>query len=162
MGFRLPKLLPERAPPKSATEPVPKGSMNTIATTWTAPAGIKSDQAIKDVKQAFESYPQEGQNGIDKGGWKVATADGTMDSGTFRVEYTSSSSSWLTFLLNGGQGFVDDVLVDVQTDKSPIETIVRSSSRMGKSDLGVNKKRLQFLGQQMREKQWEVPEPQYP
>ena len=38
---------------------------------------------------------------------------------------------------------------------------VRSSSRMGSSDLFVNKKRLEYLGRRLKEMGWNVPNPKY-
>lgn len=161
MGF-LKKLIPQTPIPTSATQPVSKGSSNAIRTTWTAPSTVTTDQqAAADVQAAFEEYPQEGQAGIDKGGWQVA--EGSLESGKFRAEFTSGSGIFAK-LLNGGQGFKDDVLVEIQggNDNAPFCAEVRSSSRMGKSDVGVNQKRLNFLVEQMREKGWEAPKPEYP
>ena len=158
MGF-LQKLIPQTPIPTSATKPIPKGSSNAIRTTWTAPSTVTSaQQAAADVQAAFEDYPQKGQSGVDKGGWQVA--DGSLESGKFRVEFTSGSGIFAK-LLNGGQGFKDDVLVEIQGDDIPWRAEVRSSSRMGKSDLGVNQKRLQFFVDRMREKGWEAPTPEY-
>ena len=159
MGF-LQKLIPQTPIPTSATQPIPKGSSNAIRTTWTAPSTVTSaQQAAADVQAAFEDYPQKGQSGVDKGGWQVA--DGSLESGKFRVEFTSGSGIFAK-LLNGGQGFKDDVLVELMQDNQQSWTAeVRSSSRLGKSDLGVNQKRLMFLGEKMREKGWEAPKPEY-
>jgi uncharacterized protein (DUF1499 family) len=38
---------------------------------------------------------------------------------------------------------------------------VKSSSRMGSSDLFVNRKRLEYLGNKLRERGWSVPPPKY-
>lgn len=153
------KFVPSSPIPSSATEPVPKGSTNSIRTTWTAPSDVTGKQAIDQVKTVFESYPQQGQQNIDQGGWKVA--DGSFEKGVFRLEYTSGVG-FFARLLNGGQGFVDDVLVHVMTTETPVRAELRSSSRMGKSDLGVNQKRLAFLAQEIRKQGWEAPNPTYP
>lgn len=166
MGF-LEKFIPQAPIPTSATEPCPKGSANCIRTTWTAPAGVKAKQAVDQVQTAFNAYPQEGQNKVDLSGWKVAQGswdddkEGALAGNPVRLEYTSGAG-FFAKLLNGGKGFIDDLIVEVKTDRQPIQAELRSSSRMGKSDLGVNKKRLLFLGEQIRKQGWEAPEPEYP
>ena len=160
MGF-FSRLIPQSDIPTSATQPVPKGSRNSIRTTWTAPSSVTTaQQAAADVHAAFSAYPQEGQAGVDKGGWKLV--DGSFETGTVRVEFTSAGNGWLARLLNGGKGFVDDVLVELVADNPGWRAEVRSSSRMGKSDLGVNQKRLVFLANQMSQQGWEAPKPEYP
>ena len=157
MGF-LQKFIPSTPIPTSATQEIPKGSKNALRTTWTAPSGVSTvQQAAADVQAAFEAYPQKGQNDIDKGGWQVA--EGALGGSKFRVEFTSGNGIFAK-LLNGGEGFKDDVLVEIIPD--PWRAEVRSSSRLGKSDLGVNQKRLLFLADQMKGKGWEAPKPEYP
>ena len=161
-------LLPKSDIPTSATQPVPKGSSNSIRTTWIAPSSTvkNAKQAASDVQAAFTAYPQEGQADIDKGGWEIA--EGSFEEGKFRVEFTSGSGIFAK-LLNGGKGFKDDVLVEIMPkdqgtakDNKNWCAEVRSSSRLGKSDLGVNQKRLTFLAEKMRDKGWEAPKPEYP
>ena len=53
--------------------------------------------------------------------------------------------------------FIDDLKVEI-TDNG-VE--VRSSSRVGESDFGVNQKRLAYLGQGLAAAGWTVPEPKY-
>ena len=156
-------LIPQTPIPTSATEPVPKGSLNAIRTTWTAPSSTVTtvEQASRDIKGAFEAYPQEGQSDIDKGGWEVVDG-GSLNDTKFRIELTSGSG-FFAKLVNGGEGFKDDVLVEIFVeDPTIIRAEVRSSSRMGKSDMGVNQKRLQFLADQMRSSGWDAPNPEYP
>lgn len=160
--FSLMRFLPENPPPSNATEPCPKGCQNCIRTTWTAPYEVTSlETALHQVASTFGAYPQEGQNNIDKGGWKIVQGklDGTTD--RLHLEYSSGETGFFARWLNGGEPFIDDVLVKVVNEKNPIQTEIRSSSRMGKSDFGVNKKRLEFLAQQIRSKGWEAPEPEY-
>ena len=97
MGF-LSNLIPKADIPTSATQPVPQGSQNAIRTTWIAPSStVKTQsQAAADVKAAFEAYPQEGQNGVDKGGWEIA--DGSLDTGKFCAEFTSGSGIFAKLL----------------------------------------------------------------
>ena len=110
-----------------------------------------SEAAVKsDLKAAVESYPQEGQAGVDLGGWKYAVDD--LDSkGYARLEYKSGIGNFAKFF-NGGKPFVDDL--EVQTDGAKVA--VRSSSRIGDSDLGVNNKRLDFIAAKLAAKGWKA------
>jgi len=49
--------------------------------------------------------------------------------------------------------------VEISEDGKAVE--VRSASRIGESDLGVNRKRLLFLGSALDSKGWTVPDPKY-
>jgi Protein of unknown function (DUF1499) len=139
----------------------PRGSQNCIRTTWTPPPNTSPAQASQVVRQVLESYPQEGYDKVDLGGWKVAD-DQFASSGSAgkvsRVEFTSGIGNFAKFL-NGGRPFVDDVWIKVDPQSSVVE--VRSSSRVGDSDLGVNKKRLTFFAKALSERGWTVPEPAY-
>jgi hypothetical protein len=78
-----------------------------------------------------------------------------------RIEYTSGIGNFAKFL-NGGKPFVDDVLLSLQQqDDGACVVQVKSSSRVGDSDLGVNEKRLRFLASQLRSAGWDAPEPKY-
>jgi uncharacterized protein (DUF1499 family) len=51
-----------------------------------------------------------------------------------------------------------------QSSSSPSGVILveeKSSSRMGSSDLFVNRNRLVYLGKRLKERGWSVPEPRY-
>ena len=62
-------------------------------------------------------------------------------------------------LLNG---LVDDFKLELGKDSSGASTVeVKSSSRMGASDLFVNRKRLIYLGDKLKEKGWGIPKPKY-
>lgn len=137
-----------------AIEACPKGSKNCIRTTWTPPAGTSKADMAKTVKEVLSTYPQEGQADVDKGGWKIVEDFNGGDSA--RVEFTSGIGNFAKFF-NGGKPFIDDVVLEL-TDGG-VE--VRSSSRIGDSDLGVNQKRLQFLAAALNGKGWTAPEPQY-
>lgn len=131
----------------------PKGSKNCIVTTWTPPAKVSSPQMSSNLVKILETYPQEGQADVDKGGWEIV--DKSNDK--VRVEYTSGGN--IAKLFNGGKPYIDDLVAAI--DKKSRTVTIRSSSRVGASDLGVNKKRLQFLAAQARSQGWEVPEPKY-
>lgn len=92
---------------------------------------------------------------MDKGGWKIAEGD-LKSTGRSRIEYDSGIGNFARFF-NGGKSFVDDLEIEIVGNAIEI----RSSSRIGESDLGVNQKRLQFLAAKARALGWEVPEPKY-
>ena len=108
--------------------------------------------AVKDVLTA---YPQEGQSKVDLGGW-VIVEDGLENGTSARVEYRSGLGNFAKFL-NGNKPFVDDLNIEI-TDKT-VE--LRSSSRIGESDLGVNQKRLAFMANAIKAMGWEAADPKY-
>ena len=136
--------------------PCPPGSPNCILTAWTPPKGIDKSSVATAMVNILQSYPQEGQAGVDKGGWKITDGD-LIETGTLSLEY-QSGTGLLSILLNCGRPFVDDLEIKI-LNSNKVE--LRSSSRIGKSDFGVNKKRLLFLGERAKEIGWNVPEPTY-
>lgn len=141
--------------PTSALQPCLRGSQNCIRTTWVPPSGTSQKTAIDAIQMCLASYPQEGQNGIDASGWDMVE-DQLEKAGSARLEFKSGIGK-AAKNLNGGEPFIDDLLVTVQED-GRVE--VRSSSRKGYSDLGVNQKRLRYLANALP-RTWEVPDPEY-
>lgn len=96
------------------------------------------DQAIADLVSVLESYPQAGipveGGAIDAGGNKVVQNDGK---GYVRMEFVAK------------RGFVDDAEWYVGNDG---KVIMRSASRLGDSDFGVNAARLKYVGAKLAEK----------
>ena len=80
--------------PANAIEACPKGSSNCIRTTWTPPSGTSKKDAIQQVKAVLDSYPQEGQNKADLGGWSIAEDSGDK----LRVEFKSGIGTFAKFL----------------------------------------------------------------
>ena len=116
-----------------ALESCPPKSNNCVRTTWTPPS---KDVAVADLKAVIDAYPQEGQNKVDLGGWSIAS-DNLESDGTARIEYLSDPKGNFARFLNRGKSFVDDLLIEVGADGV---TEIKSSSRVGDSDLGVNAK----------------------
>jgi hypothetical protein len=139
----------------NAMEACPKGSSNCIRTTWTPPAGMSKTDAAASLQKVLAAYPQEGQEKVDLGGWTVA--ENNFASGTARLEYKSGIGNFAKFL-NGGKPFIDDLKVEIE-DSGVVQ--VRSSSRVGDSDLGVNKKRLDYLVKDLTAAGWSCPTPTY-
>jgi Protein of unknown function (DUF1499) len=141
------------SPSQAVLPACPPKSKNCLTTTWTAPSNAQASSGLADI---LNSYPQEGQNGVDLGGWKFVE-DNLATRGTAKLEYTSGIGTFAKFF-NGGKPFVDDMTIEI-TDTGLIN--IKSSSRIGESDLGVNQKRLQFLAAQARSKGWQAPDPTY-
>lgn len=141
------------ANPANALDACPKGSNNCLTEKWTAPSGTDASASLKKV---IESYPQEGQNKVDLGGWTVVE-DGFAPGKVVSIEYKSGIGNFAKFF-NGGKPFVDDLKLAIGADGV---VDVRSSSRIGDSDLGVNQKRLAYIVDSLRKEGWDVPDPKY-
>ena len=138
-----------------ALEACPKNSKNCIRTTWTPPADVKDvGQSLVNVLNA---YPPEGQADVDKGGYTIVSNSLTATSGSATVEYKSGIGNFAKFL-NGGKPFVDDLTVEI--DETGVVQ-VKSASRVGDSDFGVNQKRLTYLASALKTQGWTVPDPTY-
>jgi hypothetical protein len=148
-------LLPTPAVQAAALDACPAKSQNCIRTTWTPPEGTSKAKMAAAVKDVLTAYPQEGQSKVDLGGW-VIVEDGLENGTSARVEYKSGLGNFAKFL-NGNKPFVDDLNIEI-TDKT-VE--LRSSSRIGESDLGVNQKRLAYLATAIKAMGWEAAEPKY-
>lgn len=141
----------------------PSGANNCFSTestdaktkipAWKWPSGMSRDEAVASLKATVEKYPQEGQNGVDNGGWTYAV-DQLADTGYARLEFKSGIGKFAKFF-NGGKPFVDDLEFSVQNG----EVKVKSTSRVGDSDFGVNGKRLNFIAGQLRAKGWDASGP---
>ncbi len=96
---------------------------------------------------ALQAYPQEGQGGVDLGGWTLVEDTPSYQ----RVEFRSGIGNFAKFF-NGGKPFVDDLEFSIE------ETTVgvRSSSRVGDSDFGVNGKRLNYIAAELAKKGWDA------
>jgi len=123
--------------PANAIEACPKGSNNCLTTTWTPPSGTSAADAASTLEKVIKSYPQEGQQKVDLGGYTVIE-DSFGPGKTASLEYKSGLGNFAKFF-NGGKPFVDDLKLEIGSDGV---VNVRSSSRVGDSDLGVNQKRL--------------------
>ncbi|CAK9079983.1 unnamed protein product [Durusdinium trenchii] len=110
---------------------------------WAYPSGGQA-RAMRDLEKALKSYPV-GQQDIDGGGFEIQTLD--AEKGYAYVQFESLK-----------RGYIDDVEFRVTPkDSESGEVFVRSASRVGYLDLGVNAKRLNQLSQQLRELGWTAP-----
>lgn len=142
------------AEPALAMAACPPRSQNCLTTTWTAPAGSK--KVADTVLEILNGYPQQGQSDVDKGGWTIVESNNSGGGATIRVEYKSGIGNFAKYF-NGGKPFVDDL--EAQVDGNTVK--IRSASRVGDSDFGVNQKRVQFFATNARALGWEAPDPKY-
>ena len=109
------------------------------------PKDISSkEDAFKQLYEVVMAY-EPGQNGIDGGGFEVKTND--PKTGYIYVQFESLKN-----------GFIDDVefaFVDNNKDSNAVQ--VRSSSRLGYLDYGVNAKRINYVAKALRAKGWDAP-----
>ncbi len=140
------------APSAEALEMCPPKANNCVRTVWSAPAGTSKEDAILALRDVINAYPQEGQSNVDGGGWSIATDD-LSASGAARVEYKSSGKGNFAKFFNGGKPFVDDLKLEID-DSGVVQ--VKSQSRVGDSDFGVNQKRVDYLSAGLKAKGWSV------
>jgi len=146
-GIYLPNIINSNDNAAQALEGCKKGANNCVTTLWTPPSQSVS---LKDLTDALNAYPQEGQGSVDLGGWKVVQDDGK---GNLHAEFTSGKGKF-AMLFNGGKPFVDDTYFESDPDSGVVK--VKSSSRIGDSDFGVNKKRVDYIAAILKEKGWTV------
>ena len=165
-------------PPANAfVEECKPKSHNCIRTQWTAPSYItKPSEVATILREVLNSYPTKGQSGVDCNGWTIVNDNVNEDTSitTLAVEYKSCVGP-AALAINFGQPFIDDLKLEVTKNSNTITSSlvgggsgsgsivvdVKSSSRMGSSDLFVNRKRLEYLGNILRERGWDVPPPKY-
>eukprot|EP00585_Thalassiosira_rotula_P004036 CAMPEP_0196139608 /NCGR_PEP_ID=MMETSP0910-20130528/6825_1 /TAXON_ID=49265 /ORGANISM="Thalassiosira rotula, Strain GSO102" /LENGTH=188 /DNA_ID=CAMNT_0041400355 /DNA_START=23 /DNA_END=589 /DNA_ORIENTATION=- len=135
----------------NAIQACPPGSKNCLRQTWTPPSTTSAADAVSELREALNAYPQEGQEDgkVDGGGYTIVS-DTLDSSGSIALEYRSSGKGTFAKLFNGGKPFVDDFLIE--SNGSAFE--FRSSSRVGDSDFGVNGKRLIYIAGLLKEKGW--------
>lgn len=135
-------------------------SHNCIRTTWSAPSSLSLSEAAMSIRDVINSYPQGGQAGVDCNGWSIVN-DSFDKEGKLALEFKSCVGP-AALAINLGQPFIDDLKFEIGKDVSDHVVVdVKSNSRVGGSDLFVNRKRLIFLGDKLREQGWDVPVPKY-
>mmetsp|Transcript_75064 Transcript_75064/g.195287 ORF Transcript_75064/g.195287 Transcript_75064/m.195287 type:complete len:270 (-) Transcript_75064:122-931(-) len=100
----------------------------------------KSSDAFADLERVVRAYPP-GQRGVDGGGFEIQRSD--PQTGYLYVQFESLK-----------KGYIDDVEFIVRSDGSTGgtggEVLVRSASRLGYLDLGVNAKRLNKIAEDLQ------------
>ncbi len=144
-----------------ALKPCPPGANNCFSTastdksriaSWVWPKSMTRADAIASLESVLKAYPQTGVDGVDGGGWSLAD-DQMETSGFQRYEFKSAGTGNLARFFNGGKPFVDDFEVAVE----PSSVCIRSSSRLGDSDFGVNAKRVNYIARTLRDAGWDAP-----
>lgn len=108
--------------------------VDTLIPPWVPPASDK--YPLRTLAAAVRAY-EPGQGGVDGGGFSVVSAS---DSYVY-AQFESLKKS-----------YIDDVEFALAPEQGAALTVlVRSSSRVGYSDLGVNAKRLNALAKALRE-----------
>eukprot|EP00592_Proboscia_alata_P003531 CAMPEP_0194372732 /NCGR_PEP_ID=MMETSP0174-20130528/21118_1 /TAXON_ID=216777 /ORGANISM="Proboscia alata, Strain PI-D3" /LENGTH=217 /DNA_ID=CAMNT_0039151423 /DNA_START=50 /DNA_END=700 /DNA_ORIENTATION=- len=132
----------------------PAKANNCVRTVFKSPKGTSKKDAAKTLRDAITAYPQEGQNEIDGGGWKIINDDLDGSSGLVSLEFSSSGKGKFAKFFNGGKPFVDDTLLQIVDGSDAANVQVRSQSRVGDSDFGVNAKRVDYLFAGLSAKGW--------
>lgn len=87
-------------------------------------------KSIQDVKKVIDTY-EVGQNGVDGGGFKI-------------IDYDEADKYIYVQFQSYKSGYIDDF--ECWYNPQSLKFDVRSASRLGMSDLGVNGKRLEYIG----------------
>ena len=145
-----------------ATDKCRDGARNCIRTAWSPPRGKSKAEALADIRAVIKAYPQKGQSGVDCNGFELSDDKLDVD-GTARIEFYSCIGP-AAVSMNLAKPFVDDLkiaLVDDNDNSVGFRLEVRSKSRVGASDYGVNKKRINYLAEALRNKGWDAPKVVY-
>jgi uncharacterized protein (DUF1499 family) len=97
---------------------------------WKWPKGVSQMEAFQQLDSVVKQYPP-GQGNIDGGGFKIITSDPTK--GYMYIQFESLKA-----------GYIDDVEFAVIDAFGQDSVQVRSSSRVGYLDFGVNAKRFKI------------------
>jgi uncharacterized protein (DUF1499 family) len=106
---------------------------------WKWPLSMNKQQAFEDLVSTLKMYPP-GQSNVDGGGFQFVTND--PNAGFVYMQFESLKN-----------GYIDDV--EFAFLDGALQ--VRSSSRLGYLDFGVNAKRLNYIAKLLRENGWDAP-----
>lgn len=111
---------------------------------WPTDKISSREDAFQQLYEVVKAY-KPGQSNIDGGGFDVVTFD--SKAGYIYVQFQSLKN-----------GYIDDLeFAVVGDDKDNNVVQVRSSSRFGYLDFGVNAKRINYLANILRAKGWDAP-----
>lgn len=111
--------------------------------SWKWPATYDQKRALDELHAVILAY-LPGQNGVDGGGFAVKTFD--PNKGYMYVQFESLKN-----------GYIDDFEAAVIPEAEKGGAVqVRSSSRIGYLDFGVNAKRLNYIAKELRSKGWDA------
>lgn len=109
---------------------------------WPQDLGSDKEKAFLQLAEVVNEY-EPGQSNVDGGGFKIMSNE--PNKGYMYVQFQSLKN-----------GYIDDVefaLIDGLADGA---VQVRSSSRLGYLDFGVNAKRLNYIAKALRAKGWDA------
>lgn len=106
------------------------------------PERLTQQQAFAELKDVLALYPP-GQNGVDGGGFKLQKMD--AEKGYVYIQYQSLKN-----------GYIDDFELATLPESTDRSVQVRSSSRIGYLDYGVNAKRINWIAKALRERGWDA------
>ena len=116
-------------------------SPDTSIPPFVFPSKLSREEAFEQLSDVVKAY-EPGQSGVDGGGFDIVTNDPI--NGYIYVQFESLKN-----------GYIDDVELASLDEKSN-EVQVRSSSRLGYLDFGVNSKRVNAIAKVLRSKGWEA------
>ncbi len=138
---------------------------NCVMTTWTPPAGTSPSQVYETVKNALQSFPQQGQATADVGNFQIVEdnalgrslrlqfatdpAKAAVASTTYSSRRSGNTGGHSESGFSSQKGF-DELRVQVDGDGT---VKIRSNSR-GKTDTGVNQKRITFVSDAISKQGW--------
>lgn len=107
---------------------------------WNWPKDYDQERAFKELEEVIRAY-KPGQGNIDGGGFEIQRSD--AKSGYLYVQFEALKN-----------GYIDDLELAVVPGRDGLQ--VRSSSRVGYLDFGVNAKRLNYITEALRGKGWDA------
>jgi uncharacterized protein (DUF1499 family) len=112
------------------------------AWVWPKEFGDDKEKAFAQLADVIDAY-KPGQSGIDGGGFKIFKND--PKNGYIYTQFESYKN-----------GFIDDLELAWIDGLGERAVQVRSSSRLGYLDYGVNAKRLNYIAKDLRAKGWDA------
>jgi len=109
---------------------------------WLWPKGYDQETAFKELEAVVNTY-EPGHDNIDAGGFAIKKSDPSK--GYLYVQFEALKN-----------GYIDDLEFAVLSGMGDREVQVRSSSRVGYLDYGVNAKRLNYIAKLLKSKGWDA------
>ena len=109
---------------------------------WPQEYGSDLSKVFAELTAVINAY-QPGQSNVDGGGFKIITND--AKNGYMYIQFESLKN-----------GYIDDVELAYIPTLGNRAIQVRSSSRLGYLDFGVNAKRLNYIAKALRAKGWDA------
>lgn len=109
---------------------------------WPVEFGSDTEKVFSQLEEVVNEY-KPGQSNIDGGGFQVIKSD--PKGGYLYVQFESLKA-----------GYIDDLEFAYIKGKQDRSVQVRTSSRVGYLDFGVNAKRLNYIAKTLRSKGWDA------